>query len=83
MAFFGRFRDNGQGSTASLAKERLKVIVAHERQQRNQPDYLPAMQNEILAVIRKYIPITSDDVHIHVENEGQVSILELNVTLPE
>ncbi|WLD58995.1 cell division topological specificity factor MinE [Salinispirillum sp. LH 10-3-1] len=83
MSLFGRFRDSQRGETASLAKERLKVIVAHERQQRTQPDYLPAMQNEILAVIRKYIPIESDDVNIQIENEGQVSILELNVTLPE
>ncbi|MFC3852414.1 cell division topological specificity factor MinE [Salinispirillum marinum] len=83
MSLFGLFKDTSRAPTASLAKERLKVIVAHERQQRTQPDYLPAMQNEILAVIRKYIPIESDDVNIQIENEGQVSILELNVTLPQ
>ena len=83
MALFDFFKDKSQPGTAAAAKERLKVIVAHERMQRNQPDYLPAMQQEILQVIRKYIPVEYDDVNIQVEQEGQVSVLELNVTLPQ
>ena len=84
MSFFSIFKSQGKATgSASQAKERLKVIVAHERSQRNQPDYLPAMQQEILAVIRKYIPANDDDVNIQVEQEGQVSVLELNVTLPK
>lgn len=84
MSFFNFFKSQGKTTgSASQAKERLKVIVAHERTQRNQPDYLPAMQQEILAVIRKYIPANDDDVNIQVEQEGQVSVLELNVTLPQ
>ncbi|MCH8551060.1 MAG: cell division topological specificity factor MinE [Natronospirillum sp.] len=83
MALFDFFKDKNTGGTATAAKERLKVIVAHERMQRNQPDYLPAMQQEILQVIRKYIPVEYDDVNIQIEQEGQVSVLELNVTLPQ
>ena len=83
MALFDFFKDKSDQGSAAAAKERLKVIVAHERMQRNQPDYLPAMQQEILQVIRKYIPVEYDDVNIQVEQEGQVSILELNVTLPQ
>ena len=83
MALFNFFKDQKSASgSASQAKERLKVIVAHERQQRNQPEYLAAMQQEILDVIRKYIPAEDEDVNIQVEQEGQVSVLELNVTLP-
>lgn len=83
MALFNFFKDQkSEGGSAAQAKERLKVIVAHERLQRNQPEYLAAMQQEILAVIRKYIPADDEDVNINIEHEGQMSVLELNVTLP-
>ena len=40
-------------TTASVAKERLQIIISHERSQRDTPDYLPQLQKEILAVIAK------------------------------
>ena len=82
MSIFDYFRSNKTNS-ASLAKERLQVIVAHERNQRNQPDYLPKMQQEIIDVIRKYIPIDNDQVSVNLENSDSCSFLELNVTLPD
>ena len=48
--------------------------MAHERGQRSEPDYLPALQKELLEVIRKYVNIGSDDVHIELENQGSCSI---------
>lgn len=77
-----RTRKSG-GGTANVAKERLQIIVAHERGQRQQPDYLPALQEELLAVIRKYVQIDDDMVQVEVDRNGSCSILELNVTLPE
>ena len=53
MSFFDYFRSK-KNSTASVAKERLQIIVAHERGQREQPDYLPQLQQELLQVIRKF-----------------------------
>ena len=82
MGIFDYFRSS-KTNTASLAKERLQVIVAHERNQRNQPDYLPKMQQEIINVIKKYIPIDNDQVTVNLENSDSCSILELNVTLPD
>ncbi len=72
-------------STASIAKERLQIIVAHERTKRDQqqPDYLPQMREEIIAVIRKYIPIDSSQVSVNVDNSDNCSVLELNITLPD
>lgn len=70
-------------STASVAKERLQIIISHERSQRKTPDYLPKLQEEILAVIAKYIPITKDKVHVNFERTGDNAVLELNVTMPE
>ncbi len=68
--------------TASIAKERLQVLVAHERNQRNAPDYLPAMQREIMAVISKYVNVDDEDIQVQIENQDTLSVLELNITLP-
>lgn len=79
MDFFRREQKN----SATIAKERLRVLVAHDRLRSNGPDYLPQLQRDILAVIRKYVDIGDDDVVVNLENQGQTSILELNVTLPD
>jgi cell division topological specificity factor len=68
--------------TASVAKERLQIIISHERAKQHTPDFLPQLQEEILAVISKYIPSTKD-VSFNVEKLGGQSILELNITMPE
>jgi cell division topological specificity factor len=83
MNLFDFFRASKKVSTASVAKERLQIIVAHERGQRSTPDYLPALQKELVDVIRKYVNIGNDDVHVALENDGSCSILELNITLPD
>lgn len=68
-------------ATASVAKERLQIIISHERTQRSTPDYLPKLQEEILAVIAKYVPITREQVSVNLERMGDSSVLELNVTM--
>lgn len=70
-------------SAASVAKERLQIIISHERAQRHTPDYLPQLQEEILAVIAKYIPVSRDKVFVNLERIGDSAVLELNVTMPE
>ncbi len=82
MSIFDYFRSKPSNASAATARERLQVIVAHQRGQRNQPDYLPRMQQEILEVIRKYVPIEPEDVQVQVDESGNCSVLELNVTLP-
>lgn len=67
MNLFDFFRGRQKQTSASVAKERLQIIVAHERGQRSEPDYLPALQKELLEVIRKYVNIGNDDVHIELE----------------
>ncbi|UTW13436.1 cell division topological specificity factor MinE [Marinobacterium rhizophilum] len=83
MSIFDYFRSKSKASSASVAKERLQIIVAHERGQRQQPDYLPQMQQEILDVIRKYVAIDQESINIQLENNDHCSVLELNVTLPD
>ena len=69
--------------TASLAKERLRIIVAQERGTRNAPDYLPLLRRELLEVIRKYVNVDPDAVQVNVEREDGHEVLELSVNLPE
>ena len=71
--------------SASVAKERLQIILARERVGGGgaQPDYLPALQKELVEVIRKYVNIEQDQVQVALENQGSCSILELNITLPD
>ncbi|MFT4928551.1 MAG: cell division topological specificity factor [Phenylobacterium sp.] len=85
MALLDYFR-KPKKQTANLAKERLQIIVAHQRSQRNSntPDYLPQMKKDILDVIRKYVEIDIDQVSVQLEQkDDSLSVLELNVTLPE
>jgi len=70
-------------SSASVAKERLRIIVAQERAQRGTPDYLPTLRRELLDVIRKYISVDPEAVQIQVSHEGGHEVLELAVTLPD
>lgn len=68
--------------TASVAKERLQIIVAHQRGQRGQPDYMPMLERELLEVIRRYVEVDQDAINISLDRDADCSILELNVTLP-
>lgn len=70
-------------ASASIAKERLQIIISHERSKRNTPDYLPQLQEEILAVIAKYVQVNRDQVSVNLERLGDNSILELNITMPD
>jgi cell division topological specificity factor len=71
--------------SAVIAKERLQIILAHERAGRGAatPDYLPALQEELLAVIAKYIHVDRGLIKVQLEKHGEYDVLELNVTLPE
>ncbi|KTC90118.1 cell division topological specificity factor MinE [Fluoribacter dumoffii] len=81
MSIFNYLRR--RSATASVAKERLQIIISHERSQRNTPDYLPKLQEEILAVIAKYVHVTRDQVSVNLERMGDNSVLELNITMPD
>ena len=70
-------------NSAKLAKERLQILVAHERSSRNQPSYLPALQQELLQVIQKYIQIDPDDISVHFDSDDDQETLELNIVFPE
>lgn len=70
--------------TASIAKERLQILVAHERRgQRKQPAYLQDLQRDLLAVVRKYVNVSPDAITVSTEKDENGEVLELNIVLPE
>jgi cell division topological specificity factor len=70
--------------TASIAKERLQLIIAHERSDQNsKPDFLPALQQELVAVISKYVAVNQDDIKVLLEKQGNYEVLEVNIVLPD
>ncbi len=83
MRIFDLLRRKQKPNTAAIAKERLQIIVAHERKKRTEPDFLPKMQQEIIQVIRKYVKIEDDQVSVQLDSNDDCSVLELNVTLPD
>ena len=84
MSFFSFFAGEKKKS-ANVAKERLQIILAHERSGRNvsEPDYLPALQAELIAVIGKYIKINLKDIKVHLERQDNLEVLEVKIELPE
>jgi len=71
--------------SANLAKERLQIILAHERSARStrRPDYLPALQRELLAVVSKYVQIQPKDIKVNFERQRNIEVLEVKIELPE
>ncbi|MDP2516295.1 cell division topological specificity factor MinE [Photobacterium damselae subsp. piscicida] len=84
MALLEFFRPK-KTTTASVAKERLQIIVAERRSAgQGAPSYLPQLKQDILEVIRKYVAIDPEQVVVTLnQKEEDLAVLELNVTLPE
>ena len=71
--------------TSAIAKDRLQIILAHERAGRSaaEPDYLPALQRELVAVISKYIKINPDDIKVQLDRQDNLEVLEVKIELPD
>ncbi len=81
MSLLNYFRGR-QKNTASIAKERLQVIVLHKRNAGHDTDFLLNLQRELIEVIAKYVAVDQDQVKVELERAGNYSTLELNITLP-
>ena len=71
--------------TAAIAKERLQLIIAHERggSSTSTPDFMPALQQELMAVISKYVSVNQEDIKVTLEKQGNLEVLEVNIVMPE
>ena len=79
MSFLNFFMRN---RSAPVARDRLQVLLAHERAFSGRPDLAAVLQQEILAVIAKHIPIDRDKVVVKLDRGAQVSTLEIDIEMP-
>lgn len=77
LRFFGRRR-----ASAPIARERLQILLAHERGLRGHPDLLILLREEILAVVSRHVTLDPDKVIVRMERGDNVSLLEVDIELP-
>ena len=68
-------------NTAVIARDRLKIVLAHERASRAAPDFLPALQKDLLDVVGRYVEIRDEMLRVNVGRSGETSLLEINVEI--
>jgi cell division topological specificity factor len=78
MSLFYFFR---RGS-APIARERLQILLAHERVARSHPDLLGLLREEILAVIGRHVSFEPDKVQIKMDRGKSVSTLAVDIEIP-
>jgi cell division topological specificity factor len=69
-------------ATAPIARERLQILLAHERGMRGQPDLLMQLREEILAVVSRHVVLDPDKVIVRMDRGKHVSTLEVDIELP-
>ena len=70
--------------TASIAKNRLSLLIAHERHGTTATaDFLPALQRELIEVISKYVSVNPDDIKVNLDKQDNYEVLEVNIVLPD
>ena len=77
LSFFQR------GRSAPIARDRLQVLLAHERALSGRSDLVAVLQQEILAVIAKHVAIDRDKVSVRLDRGAHVSTLEIDIEMPE
>ncbi|GAA4327650.1 cell division topological specificity factor MinE [Pigmentiphaga soli] len=82
MSLLSFFLGQKKTASAGVAKERLQIILAHERSDRGASDYLPQLQKELIAVISKYVKIDPDDIKVHLERQDTLEVLEVKIEMP-
>ena len=68
-------------NSAVIAKDRLKIVLAHERASRDAPEFLPALQKDLLDVVSRYVEICDDTLRVNVGKSADTSLLEINVEI--
>ena len=83
MSFLARLFGEKK-KTAEIAKNRLSLLIAHERVGDSPTvDFLPALQRELIEVISKYVTVNPEDIKVHLDKQDNMEVLEVNIVLPE
>ncbi|MBV8926255.1 MAG: cell division topological specificity factor MinE [Bradyrhizobium sp.] len=72
----------GRRSSAPVARERLQILLAHERALIGQTDLVAVLREEILAVICRHVPVEDDKVRVTMSRGETVSTLEIDIEVP-
>lgn len=70
-------------TSASVAKDRLQLILINERGDGITPDYLPRLQKELVEVISRYVKINPDDIKVNLDRQDSLEILEVKIEMPQ
>ena len=70
-------------ATANLAKERLQVIIAREGNRSSNPELIQQIKRAVLEAVGKFVPVRPEDIAIEVENQRDLEVLSVSVTLPD
>ncbi len=73
---------SGRKASAPVARERLQILLAHERGLRGQPDLLGLLREEILAVVSRHVELDPEKVIVKMDRGENVSTLEVDIELP-
>jgi cell division topological specificity factor len=82
---FLQFLFGRKKKSASVAKQRLQLVLAAERSPRSarRPDYLPALQRELLGVMSKYVKVQAKDIRISFERQRDIEVIRVKIELPQ
>jgi cell division topological specificity factor len=72
----------GRAASAPVARERLQILLAHERGLRGQPDLLELLRAEILAVVSRHVVLDPEKVVVKMDRGHHVSMLEVDIEVP-
>jgi cell division topological specificity factor len=67
--------------SAAIAKERLTIVLAHERAGSHAPDFLPKLQRELIDVVARYVEMREDMIRVNLGRSGETSLLEINIEI--
>jgi cell division topological specificity factor len=79
MSLFNWFRPR---ATAPVARERLQILLAHERAAGGGSDLIATLKEEILAVIAKHFPLEREKVQVKLDRGDAFSTLEIDIEVP-
>ena len=82
MSMLRLFSSRSASASAPVARERLQILLAHERGMRGQPDLLMLLREEILAVVSRHVALDPDKVIVRMDRGKTVSTLEVDIELP-
>ena len=72
----------GRAASAPVARERLQILLSHERGLRGQPDLLELLRSEILAVVSRHVTLEPEKIRVRMDRGNLASMLEIDIEVP-